>query len=99
MIELRWLVAGLVSGLLIATVIVPPTRKKMSVPSPADRSVYHTDTGCVRFTAVEVPCVEGADSLNSLAAASVAMKQWSTSLTSSIVHPLSSLSSSDSASQ
>jgi hypothetical protein len=95
MIELRWLVAGLVAGLLIATVLVPPTRKKMSVPSPADRSVFHTDTGCVRFTAVEVPCVEGADSLNELA--SVAKKQWSTSLTSSIVHPLSSLSSSGSA--
>jgi hypothetical protein len=88
MIELRWLVAGLVVGLLIATVLVPPTRKKMSVPSPADRSVFHTDTGCVRFTAVEVPCVKGADSLNELA--SLAKKQWSTSLTSSIVHPLSS---------
>lgn len=90
MIELRWLVAGLVFGLLIATVLVPPTRKKLSVPSPADRSVFHTDTGCVRFTAVEVPCVEGADSLNALA--SVAVKQWSTSLTSSLARPLSSLS-------
>lgn len=82
MIELRWLAAGLIIGLLIATVLVPPTRKKMSVPSPADRSVFHTDTGCVRFTAVEVPCVQGADSLNELA--SLAKKQWSTSLTSSI---------------
>ena len=91
MIELRWLVAGLVIGLLIATVIVPPTRKKLSVPSPADRSVFHTETGCVRFTAVEVPCVEGADSLNALA--SLAKKQWSTSLTSSIAHPPSSPSS------
>jgi hypothetical protein len=95
MIELRWLVAGLVVGLLIATVLVPPTRKKMSVPSPADNSVFHTDTGCVRFTAVEVPCVKGADSLNELA--SLAKKQWSTSLTSSIVHPLSSHLSSGSA--
>jgi hypothetical protein len=91
MIELRWLVAGLVIGLLIATVLVPPTRKKMSVPSPADRSVYHTDTGCVRFTAVEVPCVEGADSLNALA--SLAKKQWSTSLMSSSAPPPSSPSS------
>jgi len=91
MIELRWLVAGLVVGLLIAAVLVPPTRKKMSVPSPADRSVFHTDTGCVRFTAVEVPCVEGADSLNQLA--SLAVKQWSTSLTSSIARPPSSPSS------
>lgn len=93
MIQLRWLVAGLVVGLLIATVLVPPTRKKMSVPSPADNSIYHTDTGCVRFTAVEVPCTAESDSLNLLA--SVAKKQWSTSLTSSIVHPPSSPSSSD----
>lgn len=92
MIQLRWLVAGLVVGLLIATVLVPPTRKKMSVPSPADNSIYHTDTGCVRFTAVEVPCTAESDSLNLLA--SVAKKQWSTSLTSSIVHPPSSPSSS-----
>jgi hypothetical protein len=94
MIELRWLVAGLVTGLLIATVLVPPTRKKMSVPSPADNSVFHTDTGCVRFSAVEVPCVQGADSLNELA--SLAKKQWSTSLTSSNVLLPSSPSSSGS---
>lgn len=91
MIELRWLVVGLVAGLLIATVFVPPTRKKMAVPSPSDTSIYHTDTGCVRFAAEEVPCVEGADSLNALA--SLAKTQWSTSLTSSVAHPLSSLSS------
>lgn len=91
MIELRWLVAGLVSGLLIATVLVPPTRKKMSVPSPADNSVYHTDTGCVRFSAIEVPCSAETDSLNLLAsAASLAKKQWSTSLMPSIAHPPSS---------
>ena len=95
MFELRWIVAGLVTGLLIATVLVPPTRKKMAVPSPNDQGVYHTDTGCVRFTAVEVPCVDGADSLNALA--SLTKKQWSTSLTSSIGHPPSSPLSSGSA--
>ena len=92
MIELRWLATGLVVGLLIATVLVPPTRKQMSVPSPADHGLYHTDTGCVRFTADEVPCVAEADSLNLLA--SLAKKQWSTSSTSSAVPLPSSLLSS-----
>jgi hypothetical protein len=96
MFELRWVVAGLVVGLLIATVLVPPARKEKTVPSPADRGVFHTDTGCVRFTAVEVPCVEGADSLNHLA--SVAKTQWpSTYLPSFTGGLLSSLSSSGSA--
>lgn len=94
MIELRWVVAGLIVGLLIATVLVPPTRKKMSVPSPADNSVYHTDTGCVRFTAVEVPCTAESDSLNLLASVAKTQQEWSSSLTPSIVRPLSSPSSS-----
>jgi hypothetical protein len=91
MIALRWLVAGLVVGLLIATVLVPPARKTLAVPTPSDRSVFHTDTGCVRFMADEVPCGAEADSLNSLAAvASVAKTQWSTSLMSSLAgHPSS----------
>jgi hypothetical protein len=70
MIELRWLVAGLIFGLLISTVLIPPTRKQVKVPQPNDTSVYHTDTGCVRFSATEVPCVEGADSMNLLASLS-----------------------------
>jgi len=67
MIDLRWFVAGLIIGMLLSTVFVPPTRKLKSVPAPNDSSVYHTDTGCVRFVSEEVPCVEGADSLNLLA--------------------------------
>lgn len=67
MIHLRWLVAGLVFGLLVAAVVIPPARKKVMIPQPNDSSVYHTDTGCVRFTAVEVPCVAEPDSLNLLA--------------------------------
>lgn len=98
MFDLHWVAAGLVSGFLISSVLIPPTRKEKSVPSPSDNSIYHTDTGCVRFTAVEVPCVDGADSLNALASvASVAKKQWSTSLTSFIAGPPSSPSSSASA--
>jgi hypothetical protein len=67
MIELRWLVAGIIVGMLLSTVFIPPTRKMKTVPSPNDSSVYHTDTGCVRFVSEEVPCVQGADSLNLLA--------------------------------
>lgn len=83
MIQLRWVVGGLVVGLLIATVLIPPRRKQLSVPSPADHSIYHTDTGCVRFSADEVPCVTEPDSLNLIA--SLSKKQWSTSSTSSTV--------------
>lgn len=68
MIQLKWVVAGLILGLLISTVTIPPTRKKISIPQPNDSSIYHTDTGCVRFEAVEVPCGNEADSLNLLAA-------------------------------
>lgn len=66
MIQLRWIVGGLVVGLLISTVVIPPTRKKITLPQPNDSSVYHTDTGCVRFEAIEVPCVQQPDSLNLL---------------------------------
>lgn len=68
MIQLRWTVAGLIVGLLLSTVIIPPTRKKKSLPQPNDSSIYHTENGCVRFEATEVPCVQEADSLNLLAA-------------------------------
>jgi len=80
MIELPWLAGGLVFGLLIATVLVPPRRKQMAVPSPSDTSVYHTDTGCVRFASIEVPCAAETDSLNLLA--SLSKTQWQTSLPS-----------------
>lgn len=68
MIQIKWLVGGLLFGLLLSTVVIPPTRKKITIPQPNDSSVYHTQTGCVRFDAVEVPCVQEADSLNLLAA-------------------------------
>jgi len=67
MIELGWLAAGLIFGLLVSTVVIPPTRKKVSVPQPNDSSVYHTDSGCVRFEATEVPCGEESDSFNVIA--------------------------------
>jgi len=67
MIEIPWLVAGLLTGLIIGTVFVPPTRKTAGVPKPGDPEVFHTDTGCVRFEATEVPCTAEPESLNLLA--------------------------------
>lgn len=67
MIQLPWVVAGVILGMLISTVIIPPTRKQATVPQPHDPSVYTTDTGCVRFEAIEVPCTADTDSLNLLA--------------------------------
>jgi hypothetical protein len=67
MFEPGWIVTGLIVGLLLSTVFVPPTRTTKSLPTPHDRSVYHTDTGCVRFEAVEVPCPDEPSSLNLLA--------------------------------
>ena len=67
MIELPWLAAGVIFGLLISTVMVPPSRKIKTLPSPNDESTYHMDTGCVRFVSEEVPCTAEPDSLNLLA--------------------------------
>lgn len=67
MIELPWVVGGVIVGMLISAVIVPPVRKVKKVPQPHDPGVYHTDTGCVRFVADEVPCTQEPDSLNLLA--------------------------------
>uniref|UniRef100_A0A6C0J2S2 Uncharacterized protein n=1 Tax=viral metagenome TaxID=1070528 RepID=A0A6C0J2S2_9ZZZZ len=68
MIETRWVVAGLVFGLVVSTVMIPPTRKTPAVPDPSDPSkVYQTPTGCVKFVATEVPCSAEPDSFNLLA--------------------------------
>lgn len=67
MIEIPWVVAGVILGLLLSTIVIPPNRKKKTVPQPHDSSVYHTDTGCVRFETTEVPCVQEPESLNLLA--------------------------------
>ena len=67
MLELRWVVGGIILGMLISTVMIPPTRKTPSLPQPNDPSVYHAGTGCVRFDALEVPCNAEPDSLNLLA--------------------------------
>ena len=68
MIQFQWLLAGAIAGMLIATVIAPPTRREKQLPSPNDDTKrFHTDVGCVRFQATEVPCSDEPDSLNLLA--------------------------------
>ena len=67
MFQLVWIAAGAIVGMLIACVLVPPTRTQVSVPSPYDTGIFHTDTGCVRTHAIEVPCGQEADSFNLLA--------------------------------
>mgnify|MGYP000134242867 CR=1 FL=1 len=67
MLEARWIVAGAIVGMLISTVLVPPNRRIKVLPSPADSSPFHVETGCVRFIAQEVPCTSEPDSLNLLA--------------------------------
>jgi hypothetical protein len=67
MIELRWIVAGVILGLLISTILIPPTRKEPKVPVPNDDSIYHTPSGCVHISSDEVPCTAEPDSLNLLA--------------------------------
>ena len=70
MFEIQRIVAGVVVGMLISCIVVPPARKQVSVPSPHDTDVFHTDTGCVRTHAIEVPCGAEADSFNLLASLS-----------------------------
>jgi hypothetical protein len=67
MIQIGWIAVGIIVGMLISTVIVPPTRKNPVVPQPHDKDVYHTDTGCVKLKAVEVPCEGQPESLNLIA--------------------------------
>ena len=67
MLEIHWVVAGVIVGLLIGTVLIPPTRKVKVLPQPRDESTYHTDSGCVRFLSEEVPCESEVGSLNLLA--------------------------------
>jgi hypothetical protein len=68
MIQLPWVVGGLIFGLVVATVLIPPTRKVPSIPDPKDPSaLYRTETGCVRLLPTEVPCTSEPDSFNLLA--------------------------------
>jgi hypothetical protein len=70
MFQVVWIAAGAIVGMLIACIVVPPSRKQVSVPTPHDRGIFHTDTGCIRTHAIEVPCGQEADSFNLLASLS-----------------------------
>jgi hypothetical protein len=67
MFHLAWIAAGVIVGMLIACIVIPPTRTQVAVPSPHDTDIFHTDTGCIRTNAIEVPCGAEADSFNLLA--------------------------------
>lgn len=62
-----WLFVGILTGLLIVSVFVPPNQKDNQLPTPEDDSEFHTKSGCVRFKAEEVPCTPDAKSLNFIA--------------------------------
>lgn len=68
MLSLSWTFTGFLAGLLIAVVFTPPLRKVPRVPTPTDVNVLETGTGCMKFTAKEVPCDKNASSLNFIAA-------------------------------
>jgi hypothetical protein len=70
MFQVVWIAAGAIVGMLIACIVIPPSRKQVSVPTPYDRDIFHTDTGCIRTHAIEVPCGQEADSFNLLASLS-----------------------------
>lgn len=58
---------GVLTGLLITSVFVPPDHKVPSVPTPKDMSPIHTGTGCVKFHSEEIPCNGQETSLNVIA--------------------------------
>jgi hypothetical protein len=75
MIQLSWLVAGTIIGMLIACVLVPPPRKQGSLPQPHDPTTYNTEVGgCVKIVSTEVPCGKESDSMNVIAASLLGKK-------------------------
>jgi hypothetical protein len=67
MISLLWLFVGTIVGMLIVAVFSPPPRDEKGVPTPDSKKPFHTNTGCVKFKAVEVPCDGKQTSLNLVA--------------------------------
>ena len=67
MLILFWLFVGIVTGLLVVSVFVPPNKKNQELPTLGDNSVFHTKDGCVRFKSEEVECDGTQSSLNLLA--------------------------------
>jgi|688.fasta_scaffold00940_8 hypothetical protein len=58
--------AGVLLGVVISSVMAPPTRKVRHTPTPHDDTTYKVETGCIRARATEVPCTANTDSLNLL---------------------------------
>jgi hypothetical protein len=67
MFSLEWIFIGVVTGLLMVSVFIPPSRKEPRVPTPNTKQVYKTSSGCVKFKTHEVPCSQEAMSLNLVA--------------------------------
>ena len=67
MLDVFWLFIGILVGLLVVAVFIPPNQKDNQLPTPDDESEFHTKTGCVKFKAEEVPCTDDATSLNFVA--------------------------------
>ena len=65
LVSLIWLFVGVLVGLLLSAVFVPPPRKDAQLPTPFSNSVYHTPMGCVKFRTRRVPCSDSAGSLMS----------------------------------
>lgn len=67
MIDLFWLFLGILTGLLIVSVFIPPNHKENELPTPGDTRVFRTKSGCVTFKSEEVMCSDDAKSLNFIA--------------------------------
>ena len=67
MFSLEWIFIGVVTGLLMVSVFIPPSRTEPRVPTPNTKQVYKTSSGCVKFKTHEVPCSQEAMSLNLVA--------------------------------
>lgn len=67
MIDLFWMFVGILTGLLVVSIFVPPNLKDKQLPTPDDTSIFRTENGCVRFVSEEVPCSNDSKSLNFIA--------------------------------
>jgi hypothetical protein len=67
MISLLWVFVGTLVGMLVVSVFSPPPREEKGVPTPNSKHTFHTNTGCVKFKPVEVPCDGKQTSLNLVA--------------------------------
>jgi ribosomal protein L27 len=65
MIDTFWVFVGVLTGLLVVSVFVPPNHTDNELPTPNDDTVFHTKSGCVKFKAEEVECTGDAKSLAS----------------------------------